>query len=227
VKTFWMFMPWLPYYIGLGKLNKHCQFVNETEMFDAYPPAGEAATKDLPTAKLKLTLEDFDIDCFSWTFFTLVSEKMRRAMALVPSDIQYFDVDASQSAPLPQSKHYQIMHIPVTEDVSDPKKSDYICHHRPDGSVVPSGSPHSVAFRPDAEPTHEIFYDRFFKTIYCTDEFALRVLRAGCSGMRFFDPSREWGVPSSRFRTVRGVEQENKWDPFRKKLSTTLVREIK
>lgn len=219
-------MPWLPYHIGLSKLNNHCEFLNAMEMFHAHLPVGEIASKGLPTARLKLTLEDFDVDCFIEGQFTLVSEKMRRAMALGPSDIQYFEVDASQSAPLPQSKHYQIMHVPVTEDVADPKKSDYTCHHRSDGSVVPTGATHSLVFRPDAEPTHEIFHDRFFKTIYCTDEFALRVLRAGCSGMRFFDPSREWGGPSSWFRTLRGVEQENKWDPFRKKLSTKLVREI-
>ena len=47
------------------------------------------------------------------------------------------------------------------------------------------GAPDAVAFRADAEPAHEIFYDRFFKIVLCTDEFALRVLRAGCTGMRF------------------------------------------
>jgi hypothetical protein len=224
VKIFWMFMPWLSPHIGLGKLNKHCSFLNETEMFRSHPAAGKFAKKELPTAKLELTLENFDFDCFPRGMFTLVSEKMRSAMALGPADVQYFDVDASQSARLPQSMHYQIMHIPVTEDVSDPKNSDYTYHHFSDGSVT-GGSPRAVAFRPDAEPTHEIFYDRFFKVIYCTDEFALRVLRAGCSGIRFFDPAR-FGGNASAFRTVRGVEQEVKWDPFRKILRTKLIQEI-
>ena len=114
-------------------------------------------------AKLILTLEDFDRDCFYWNGFTFVSEKMRHAMALGPSDIQYFEVDASESAPLPQSKHYHIMHVPVTEDVSDLKNSEYLATIV---RMVPSstiGMPLAVAFRPDAEPTHEIFYDRSFK----------------------------------------------------------------
>lgn len=226
MKTFWMFMPWLPYHIGLDKLNKHCVFLNEMEMFQARPRGGQVATKKPPTAELKVTLEDFDIDCFTKIFFTLVSEQMRDAMALGPSDVQYFDVDASQSASLPQSKHYQIMHIPATEDVSDPQNSDYARQHRSDGSVVPSGIPLSVVFRADAEPTHEIFYDKFFRVIYCTEELALRVLQAGCSGVRFFDPSCSTGGNSGRFRTVRGVEQEIKWDTSRKKLSTKLIREI-
>jgi hypothetical protein len=146
-------------------------------------------------------------------------------MALGPADVQCFDVDASQSARLPQSKNYQIMHIPVTEDVSDPKDSEYTYHHFSDGSVT-GGSPNVVAFRPDAEPAHEIFYDRFFKVIYFTDAFAMRVLRAGCSGMRFFDPGRPFGGNPSAFRTIRGVEQEVKWDPFRKILRTKLIQEI-
>jgi hypothetical protein len=220
-----MFMPWLAYYVSLGKLSKHCTFSNDAEMFRSHPAAGEFAKKAPPTAKLRLTLENFDFDCFPRSSFTLVSEKMRSAMALGPNDVQYFDVDASQSARLPQSKHYQIMHIPVTEDVSDPENSDYLCQHLPDGSVM-AGSPLAVAFRSDAEPTHEIFYDRFFKAPYCTDELALRVLRAGCTGIRFFDPTRPFGGDASAFRTVRGVEQEVKWDPFRKILRTKLIQEI-
>ena len=109
---FWMFMPWLPHHISLGKLNKYCSFSNDTEMFRSYLAAGEFAENGPPTAKLELTLESFDLDCLLVGWFTLVSEKMRCAMALGPTDVQYFEVDASQSAPLPQSKRYQIMHIP-------------------------------------------------------------------------------------------------------------------
>jgi hypothetical protein len=223
VTTFWKFMPWLPYHISLSKFNKHCAMSNDAEMFGSRLAAGNFARDGLPTAKLELTLESFDVDCFLLGSFRLVSEKMRSAMALGPTDVQYFDVDTSQCAHLPQSKGYQIMHVPVTEEVSDPQNSDYTCHHLPDGSVT-SGSPRAVAFRADAEPTHEIFYDRFFKVVYVTDEFALRVLRAGCSGARFFDPAARFNFFA--FRTLRGVEEEVTWDPFRKKLRTKLIREI-
>jgi hypothetical protein len=226
VKVFWMFMPWLPYHISRGRLNKHCRFSNDMEMFRSRPAVGEFERSGVPTARLELTLESFDVDCFLEGSFTLVSEKMRAAMALGPTDIQYFDVDASRSACLPQSKHYQIMHVPVTEDVSEPEDSDYLCRHSPDGSVRLVGVPDALAFRLDAKPKHEIFYDRFFKIIYCNDELALRVLRAGCSGLRFFDPTRPFGGNGSAFRTARGVEEEVAWDPFRKKLRTKLIREI-
>jgi hypothetical protein len=57
-----MFTPWLPYHIGLSKLNKHCAFLNDEEMFRSHPPAGEFAKKGLPPAKLELTLQSFDVD---------------------------------------------------------------------------------------------------------------------------------------------------------------------
>jgi hypothetical protein len=36
-------------------------------------------------------------------------------MALGSSDIQYFDVDASESTPQPRSKNYRTMHVPVID----------------------------------------------------------------------------------------------------------------
>ena len=157
--------------------------------------------------------KDFDRDCFQIGPLTFVSEKLRRAMALGPADIQYFDVDAA-GFPLPCSKHYQLMHVPVTEDVSDPEHSDYSFRQRPDGLELLS-PPHAIAFRRGAEPAHQIFCDRFFKVILCTDELALRVLWAGCTGLRFVDPARlRDGL--GPYRTLRGVEEDDVWDPVRR-----------
>ena len=187
------------------------------------PAPGEFAGAALPTTRLELTRQDFDDDYFQLGKFTFASEKMRRVMALGPTDIQYFDVNSSQSMPLPRSKGYQLMHIPVAEDVTDPHRSDYTFRHRPEG-VELWGAPDAVAFRADAEPAHEIFYDRFFKIVLCTDEFALRVLRAGCTGMRFFDPTQLFY--GRCYRTLRGVEKADEWDPVRKISYVKLIREI-
>jgi hypothetical protein len=220
MKTFWRFVNWTwMLYRGEDRLFEHCTASYASEPSKEEPIPGRFVRDGLLAAKLTLTLENFDLDCFYWEGLTFVSEKMRHAMALGPSDIQYFDVDASESAPLPRSKNYRTMHVPVTEDVADPINSDYICRHRPDDSVVTDGMPLSVVFRRDAEPKHEIFYDKLFNVIYCTDEFALRVLRAGCSGALFFDPSHSGG-DGARLRTLRGVEEIVKWNKrvFRTKL---------
>jgi hypothetical protein len=217
-----MFTPWLPKWRNTGHLLGRCEFLNGMELVRARPVDGEFVRNELPTLQIEFTAEDFDPDCFDWNGFTIVSEKMRHAMALGPSDIQYFDVDSSRASPLARSKRYQIMHVPVTEEVSDPERSEYSLRHRPEG-VELFGRPAAVAFRPDAEPAHEIFYDRFFKIVFCTDEFELRILRTGCTEMRFLDPvdMRGW----NRFRTIAGIE-ESEWDPKRKTFRNKLVQEI-
>jgi hypothetical protein len=231
MKRFWMFVYWAHYHGNAG-LSGHCTASRISKPSLEAQPSEEEPSREGPrtfvpdgllAAKLALTLESFELDCFHWNEFTFVSEKMRSAMALGPSDIQYFDVDASESAPLPRSKNYRTMHVPVTEDVADLENSDYICRHRPDGSVVQAGMPLSLAFRRDAEPTHEIFYEKHFNVIYCTDEFAVRVLQAGCSGAFFFDPSRPFGG-EIRLRTLRGVEEIVKWT--KKLFRTKLIRPI-
>jgi hypothetical protein len=65
-----------------------------------------------------------------------------------------FDVDSCGSASLPRSKRYQLMRVPVAEDVTDPERSDHTGAHVP------------VAFSLDAKPAREIFYDRLFKIVW-------------------------------------------------------------
>jgi hypothetical protein len=114
------------------------------------------------------------------------------------------------------------MHVPVTEDISDPERSDYTFHHRPSGDEV-EDRPNAVAFRSDVDPSSEIFCDRFFKIVFCADALALRVLRAGCGGVRFLDSAdlRDW----NRFRTLRGVEK-SEWDRKRKSFRDKLIQAI-
>jgi hypothetical protein len=223
MKTFWVVTPWSPHWDWRPFWSGY-EFSNVAEISPLLPAAGEFAGAAVPASRIEFTIEDFSDDCFRLGKFMFVSEKMRRVMALGPADIQYFDVDSSQSAPLPRSKRYQLMHVPVVEDVTDPDRSDYKFRHRPEGDEL-WGAPDAVAFRPDAEPAHEIFYDRFFKIALCTDEFALRVLRAGCTGMRFLDPAQLNGAGSCH-RTLRGVEKTDEWDPVRMVSYTKLLREI-
>jgi hypothetical protein len=222
VKTLWVFTPWLPESLNAGQLMGRCEFLNGAELARARPVAGEFSPSGLPIAQIAFSDEDYDKDCFQWRGFIFVSETMRRAMALGASDIQYFEVDSSRSAPTPRSKHYQIIHVPVTEDVSAPERSDYFFEHLPGGAEA-AHEARAVAFRPDVDPQHAIFCDRFFKLVFCTDELALRVLRAGCTGMRFLDPIDLRGF--ERFRTLRGVE-ESEWDRKQKTFRNRLIREI-
>lgn len=225
MSTIWIAMALLPFHIDGNELVKHCTLLNSTKLFAPYLFAGKRAPSELPTVNLILTLEHFDADCFMWNGYMMVSENMRRAMALGPSDIQYFNVDASQSAPLPRSKNYQIMHVPVTEFMTDQKNLVYRPLKVPKRHVE-TRLASAVASGRSAELTHELFYDRFADLIFCTDEFAVKILQSGCSGMIFCDPFEYFASHRLHFRTLRGVEKEIDWDPIRKIAHTKLIRGV-
>lgn len=222
----WLFTPRLPDEPGLNRLGQYCRFVNADEMLRAWRPARESAPSDFPAARLELTLESFSLDCFYWAAYTrpytLVSQDLRDAMALAPEDVQYLPVDASLSAPLPRSKNYMIMRVPVVENISDPDRSDFQIKNiagLPENVIWPT----RVAIRQDAEPAHEIFQDSFFAGIFCTERLAARVLQRECTGMRFFHP--EYLDNPMHFRSLRGIEEE-RWDPVQEKFHIKLVQGI-
>ncbi len=162
--------------------------------------------------ELILTLEDFDKDFFKWCGSMFVSERMREVMALDASEVRFFEVDASRSAPLPRSKNYQIMQPDIVEDLSDPERSEYeMSRIVPDLPLTPTYV-RRIAFRPGAAPKRDLFFDRFFSLeLFCTEAFASRVLKAGCTGATFTDPICL--ANGDRFlRTRRGIEKVVRWD---------------
>jgi hypothetical protein len=224
MQRLWIFRPWIPYAIGLEKLVRHCSILNGRELFEAGYHAGRSRP-DLPVARLKLTLKNFDTDCFMFESRTFVSERLRSAMALESSAVQFFDVDASQSAPVPRSMNYKIMVISVTEEASDPSMSNYISLPVPH-SEISMITAERITVRPDFVPVHDLFHDRFFLEVFCTDQLAVRVLKAGCTGMRFFEPAQLSIAVPMRFRTLRGIEEEGEWDSVKKIEHTKLVEAI-
>jgi hypothetical protein len=172
-----------------------------------------------------MTLEDFQTDCFTWESRTFVSERMRNVMALGPDVIQYFDVDASESAPLPRSMNYKIMVIPVTEEASDPEGSSSTNEELTEYEKV-MGEVTRISVRPDFTPVHQLFHDKDTLEPFCTDEFALRLLKSGCTGVRFFVPRRLNLAEPMRFRTLKGIEEEGEWDPVLKIENTRVVEAL-
>jgi len=81
----------------------------------------------------------------------------------------------------------------------------------------------SIAMRHDTNPEHELFRDAFFrKHIFCTDEFAARVLQRKCTGLRFLDLGY-LGHEPAHFRTLDGVE-EGEWDLVQKQHYANMVQ---
>lgn len=188
---------------------------------------GHVGERPSPAAELTMRREDFDADYFTWGGCIFVSERMRQAMALDASEVRFFEVDTSQSAPLPRSKNYQMMEPTMMEDVLDPEKSQYDAESIPPDDCFGPLEVNRIAVRPDVTPTHDLFYDGFFSSILlCTDRFAMRVLRAGCTGMVFVDPNGYGGLGVSLRRTLRGIEELVGWDGISKVETTKLVQTI-
>lgn len=224
MQRIWEFSPWLPYEIGLGKLVPNCQFLNSGEVAAAGMSPGRKRDTPFPVPQLKLTLPTFSVDCFIWEAYPLVSERMRAAMALPEDEVEYFPVDASSSAPMPRAMNYMVMSVAVTDRVSYARagrefesEMDFLASLVPDANAIDVTS----------KPTHRLFHDeQFIGSMYCTDELAMSVLRAGCTGVRFLDPRYSPLVGPMRFRTLRGVEQEGDWDPVKKVERTRVVEEV-
>jgi len=223
MSDFWVISQGIGTFEGLIKLADnfidppkaiYFEITNILELLKAGFFDDEKKNATFPAVQLCLSREDFDSDYFEWESDIFVSERMRDAMALDLSGARFFEVDASQSAPLPRSKNYQIMKVTANEDVSDPERSEY----ETDGPTLElplrRSEIRNLVFRPDAQPKHELFYDRFCGyELFCTEALALRVLKAGCKGLLFCDPNDAGGA-RRLCRTLRGVEEFIGWDPI-------------
>jgi hypothetical protein len=168
--------------------------------------AGVTALAALPTVQLELTVPGFELDLFIWGHLTLVSQRLREAMALDKTTVQYSPVDASSSTDLVRSKNYQIMEIVASEHFLDAER-----FVRENGDA--EGPIGSLKIVDKLNITHELFRDRFIVAlIYCTDALALRVLTATCTGVLFVDPLQYTIGVGRCFRTLRGIEELVDWD---------------
>ena len=212
--------------VDLDELSKKCRLLNNAEIYSARQPTG-IRWSNFPIAKLVLTMERFDFDCFIWESYTFVSSRLRTAMALPPAAVQYFDVDDSRCSPQIQTNAYKIMNVTVMEDAIDVSSSGLVMGRLAKDSPEIVTGHGNLHFRQNFHPTYEMFCDRaVLGHDFCTDSLALRVLNAGCTGVRFFDAERFQPASRAPFRTLRGVERTGAWDPIHRTLDTELIEPI-
>ena len=212
--------------IDLDSLAENCTLMNGAEVFDARQAPG-TMWRNFPIAELALTMETFDADCFSWESCTFVSKRMREAMALPPDAAQFFEVDLSGSAARVQANDYKIMNIAVLEDAIDVSQSGLAMGRLAPGSPEIAMSHGDLRIPPSFHPKYDMFHDRAVRGhVFCTDSLAIRVLKAGCTGVRFFDVTQFRFGKLNPFRTLRGIERDGDWDPIRGTLETELIEAI-
>jgi len=163
----------------------------------------------IPPAQLELLVEDFDEDYFESDGCYFVSEHLRQVMALGPSTVKYFDVDAGRSTPLVRSKKYKIMAPLVVDELSGRPSSA----ERPN-KVTPIGDSASkeIHTQQGVVPSHELFSGKEFSNqILCTDFLAQKIIEAGCTGIRLYD-LKHYNRGRKIFRTRHGFEESLGWD---------------
>jgi hypothetical protein len=173
----------------------------------SYAFGGHMGDCPSPAAELILKREDYDADYFIWGGCMFVSARMRDAIALDSSEVRYFEVEDSRSAPRARAKNYQIMEPLWYDYIFDEEGSVYWTDSTPPPNEYGPTEIYKLVFFEDAEARHDIVYDSFFATIVlCTDELAVRVLDAGCTGVQFIDPRGLRQADVQRRRTLEGVE---------------------
>ena len=172
-----------------------------------------------PVIQISVRHPTYAPDFFGCGMFAFASERARKVMNLPDDEVQYLEVDDSNCSDYVKAQNYKAMNILKTCSVSDPGKSGYSDMPLPKPEDIPEGFTmdkvmsmrvRRIAINPDAKPDASIFYDDYFPQPFCTDELAMTVLRAGLTGMTFFDPSTQiMTFNRRRFRTLRGVEEEH------------------
>ena len=199
----WLLREWLRREDGVPRLNYELD--NFGEMIDAGLFKGKARDKPGPSPKLAITRNDFDFDFFVVHLWMFVSEHLMQVMDLNSSDYGFFDVDGRDSEPLPRSKNYKMMEIYASEDVTDPSGARFETY-QPYPHSDPFTELRGVTIRPDASPKRPLFYDPNTEELFCTEALAIKVLKAGCTGLNFVEPS-EFKEEQPLIRTLRGVER--------------------
>lgn len=227
LNNIWNFFPCVPVHIDERELVKRCKILNERALAKAgYPSWKTFSINEFPIAQLVVKMDNFDLDILHTGARYFISERLRDAMRLESSGVMYFDVDTSRSSRSVRDKNFKVMEVTAVENVSIPEMSKYKLFYFKTADVPPTKSIYSIAMREDAAPGHALFRDHFFPRMFCTDELAVRVLKAGCIGVSFLDPAQMSVGAPMRFRTLRGVEELVGWDPVSRTETWKLVHSI-
>jgi hypothetical protein len=164
---------------------------------------------DLPRLRLAMP-QDVAPDYFGYDAFTIVSRRLKDAMAQPEHVLQFIPIELVEGGEQARAREYHLMHILIRQPAIDLERSegeleDYV--NRLTGK--PSKRFRFVtrlALRKDLHPLAEIVQvEERLSLLLVSDALAERVLRAGCTGVEFSDPAnRQTGKRVERYRTLHG-----------------------
>jgi hypothetical protein len=176
-----------------------------------YPP-DIVLPDDFPPVRLALPEKGFSPDYFGYGGDKFCSRRLREAMDLPEGVVQFMPVDLVAGGAQVRAQEYQLMRVIAHQPAIDLERSVY---DEIDGPDEYPGQPRRITwvgryvFLDGLRPATEIFRtDETYAVIFVTDALAERVLRAGCTGMEFCDPTLpQHGDRLLRYRTATGVAE--------------------
>ena len=208
----------------IGKKNG-LRFSNQEKLLDAIAPyfrARQAGYRgnpifppDILKPKLFMPKRNFAPDYLSYGGTVFVSRRLREAMALPDCTVQYIEIELLDGSPKAFAQDYRWMNILACHSAIDLDQSKPVMSGE---HVYPTGetfrfirSYNRIVLRDDIPVSAELFrVAEDLIIVLASDALAERVMRAGCTGIAFEDPTTAHRYGSiHRYRTATGVEEED------------------
>ncbi len=166
---------------------------------------------DFPAPRLAMPYGKFAPDYLISSGYHFCSRRFRDALAQPDYVVQWAPVELIAGGAAARDQDYRLMRVLPRQPAMDLERSDLTMEH---ATNALTGEPMSyptfivhLVLLSGLQPKTEIFRMHESTTyIFVADSVALRVLRAGCTGMRFADPdSLLHGKRIERCRSADGI----------------------
>jgi hypothetical protein len=196
--------------------------MNEGEVYDAERvlrmASGNAVVEgsplpaDMPPLQLAMPDTGNPPDYFGMGIWEFCSRRFREALDQPEHVVQFAPVDFIGGGARARAQEYRWLRVLACQPVMDMQHSEY---EPADGCDPVTGEPRSeavyvrrYALLENLQPKTGIFrIDRTPGDVMVTDAVAVQVLRAGCTGVEFRDPTLRTFADMRRIRTANGVAE--------------------
>jgi hypothetical protein len=172
--------------------------------------SGNPLPVEVPPLQLAMPDTGAPPDYFGVGGWEFCSRRFREALAQPEYVVQFAPVDLIGGNARARAQEYRRMRVLACEPVMDMERSEY----QPVGDMLPTpglSAPQALyvwryALLENLQPRTGIFrIDRTSGDLMVTDAVARQMLRAGCTGVEFRDPTVHTSTDMCRIRTVTGV----------------------
>ncbi len=202
---------------SLGMPNHHEVAVAEDQLRDAtnsLVPSDVPLPQGFPAPRLVLPEHGFAPDFFIFDGRRFCSRQLRDALAQPPHVVQYTPVEILAGGEQVRAQDYRVLRVLARQPAMDLERSE--CDLEDWVNRI-TGVPQKVPLFIDRfvllaglHPKTDIFrMDESPSYVLVTDALAMRVLRAGCTGLEFVDPAcPRRGPRVVRYRTADAVGEK-------------------